>query len=143
MGTFTERLGQLNKEVAEKQAEAERIRRLAELFPDLETHTDRWKTQRYISKAVNARVANYELRRTCGCCPDAPRVLWPFLETEHGRVFSNPPSFYLTRLDDFGCNEDLDPHFESSARVAGLPETLIETMVRLYTKETHEDGAEG
>lgn len=143
MGTFTEKLEQLDKEVADRQAEANRVRQLAEMFPDLETHTDRWKRQRYISKSVNGRVADYELRRTCGCCPDAPRVLWPYVETEFGRVYSNPPSFYLTHFGDFGFNEALDPQFEKSARDAGLPENLIGTMTRLYMREIHEDRAEG
>lgn len=141
MTTAAEKLAQLDKEAAALAAEAARVTALTTLFPDLKIHTDRWKTQRYSSASVNGRVTDYEVRRTCGCCIDAPRVAWPYIETEHGRVYSDPPSFYLSRFDDIGNNEELASDFEAGARKAGLPAAMIERAVNFYSrlKEANED----
>jgi len=134
MTTAAQKISELNKEVANRSEEATRLKSLSELFPDLCVHTNRWGTQRYVSASANSRVTNYETRRTCGCCVDAPRVAWFYLETKLGRVYSDPPDFYLTKFDDFGSNECLDPQFEEAARKAAIPESLIEKFVGIYRR---------
>lgn len=83
-------IAKLRKTVDEAQRELAKIGRLREEFPDLETHTDRWGTVRYMAASANPRVTEVEFRRSCGCCSDTPLLAMPFLEHEGTRVYSDP-----------------------------------------------------
>lgn len=82
------------KEQAEKAlAEAENLEKLKELYPDLHKVTGRWNKIVWCTPTVNSIVANYDKRHNCGCCPDSPLEIWPYLETPYGKVYSDPACF--------------------------------------------------
>lgn len=85
----------LESEAKKAQDELAKIRRLREEFPDLDSHTDRWKNIRYMAKSANAMVDQIEIRRSCGCCPDTPIIAMPYLEFEGMRLYSDPHYIYI------------------------------------------------
>lgn len=129
----------MDKGIAAKLEEADRIRALTLQFPDLRIHKDRWGNERYSAASANPQVTNYETRHSCGCCGDAPLLVWPYLEAEYGRVFSDPSSFYFARRDGWEGGYTLEPSFTESVRKAGLPESMTAPLVARYPKEAVED----
>jgi hypothetical protein len=92
-------LKQLQKQATEAAAELAKIERLKAEFPDLDTHTDRWKNVRYMAVSANPRVHEVEFRRSCGCCSDSPLVAMPYLEFEGLRIYSNPHYVFVGQHD--------------------------------------------
>lgn len=131
----------MDQSVATKLVESDKIRALMVQFPDLKVRKDRWGTERYSAASANSLVTNYETRHSCGCCGDAPLLVWPYLSTEHGRVFSDPSSFYFARRDHWESEYTLEPSFAESVRKAGLPESMTTPLVSRYPekRETVED----
>src|SRR5262249_36369247 len=92
---ITEHLAKLRKDYSDSTAEVARLEKLAALYPDLRRYEGRWKKFAFCSASVNDKVTDYETRFNCSCCPDSPLEFWPYLETEHGRVYSDPPDFFI------------------------------------------------
>ena len=126
---------ELQKQAAAKIAEAERLEKLQQLYPDLKRHVGRWNKVVYCSPSVNSLVTDYETRHNCGCCGDSPLELWPYLETEHGRIYSRPTGIFIGERDPYfggdisrsGWREDLQKH--------GFPEGLIERVSYMFEDE--------
>jgi len=133
MSTAQERLAELDKEIAARRDESARLKALEALFPDIKVHTNRWDRQKFISASVNHQVTDYDSGRNCGCCPDSPVEIWPYLKTPHGKVYSDPPVFWAARGREYGDGYIPEPGFESSLRTAGLPESMIQKLVGIYT----------
>jgi hypothetical protein len=95
MTDINDRINKLEAEKKQAAAELAKITRLKEEFPDLETHTDRWKNVRYMASSANARVFQVEFRNSCGCCRDTPVIALPYLEFEGQRIYSNPCYLYV------------------------------------------------
>lgn len=130
---------QLRKEAESKQCEAERLAALRERYPDLRKYVGRWNKVVYCSASVNSMVDQYEHRYNCGCCSDSPLELWPYLETDLGRVHSDPPMFYIGERDyDYG-----PPHPESGweerCAAKGISAAIIERIRGLFTRDKNED----
>lgn len=85
----------LQKEAAAQLAEAERLAKLSEAFPDIKKYTGRWNKVAYYSPTVNEKITDYDMRHNCGCCNDSPLEIWPFAETPVGKVYSDPPVFVV------------------------------------------------
>jgi hypothetical protein len=126
MTTIGEEVSKVRAEALKQQAEAERLVKLAEAFPDLKKHTGRWGKIAYYSASVNEKVIDYDQRHNCGCCNDSPLEIWPFLETELGRVYSDPPSFQVGERFDYGDRPY--PKWEDSLRKAKIPESILERV---------------
>jgi hypothetical protein len=130
-------LDKLSKEAEEKRVEAERLVRLSAEFPDLRKHVGRWNKVAYCSASVNSRVGRFELRHNCGCCPDSPLELWPYLETPNGNVYSDPPSFQVGEKYYLGGDRPY-PGWEEKLKAVGLPEIII-GAVGMYFKQCKEE----
>lgn len=83
----------LEEELSEKQKELESLKARYAKYPDLKRHVNRWKTVRYCSASVNDKVTECDIAHNCGCCGDSPLEVWPYLETELGKLYSDPPRF--------------------------------------------------
>ena len=113
-------------EAAAKTATAEKLAALAGLFPDLKKYVGRWEKIAFYSAAANERATGVDIRHNCGCCEDSPVEAWPYVETEHGKVYTDPPRFVVGERDyaaDGGerANEDWDKRL----REARIPEAVI------------------
>jgi hypothetical protein len=111
--------------------EVEEMRALAEEFPDLTLHTDRWKTERLSSAKVNSVASEVLLKHSCGCCSDSPLQAWPYIEKNGKRIFSSPPVFTVGEKNMFGSGEIETPGWEEPMRAAGISEAAI-ARVRAY-----------
>ena len=117
-------VGSLLQEAADKMAEAERLKALMKEFPDLQKYVGRWNKVAYYSKTVNEKVQRFDLRHNCGCCNDSPLEVWPYLETPHGKVYSDPPQFVVG--ERHWISGDV-PHsgWKKLLQEAHLPEAII------------------
>lgn len=77
----------LIKQQEEVKSKLQTISYLGQQFPDLEVHTNRWKRERFMSKLVNNIANDYEIDHGCGCCPDSPLQLSPYIELNGHRIF--------------------------------------------------------
>lgn len=121
----------LRKEATEKLAEAEQLEAMFREFPDLRKYTGRWNKVAYYSKTVNHRVNNLDIRHNCGCCSDSPLEVWPYIETAHGRIYSDPASFFVGRRDSYSGGDVASHGWQDGLRKAGIPEEMIERIGRM------------
>jgi hypothetical protein len=122
--TIQEEVTKLRKEASDKLAEADRIAKLQEIFPDLKVHVSRWKTVRFCSPTVNSRATSFEIKHNCGCCNDSPLEVRPYLETKHGRVYSDPPCL---RVGEKHWIVGDKPYkgWQNKLREVGIPEEIV------------------
>jgi len=137
MSTAHEEIARLRKESGERAAEIDRLERMAAAYPDLRRYEGRWKKVVFCSKAVNAVVSSYDMRHNCGCCSDSPLELWPYAETDVGRVYSDPPMFFIGERSWMG-GDDPKPGWKDELRKAGIPETIID-RVKAHFRQERED----
>jgi hypothetical protein len=130
----------LRKEAAEKLAEAESIEARTKAYPTLQRFEGRWKKVVYFTKDVNAQVNRFDIRHNCGCCPDSPLEIWPYLETPHGPIYSDPPRFMVGERSRYGGDR---PYlkWEAEMQKVGLPEGII-GAVSMHFKQCAEDARE-
>jgi hypothetical protein len=130
-------IAELRKEAAEKTAEADNLERMLKEFPDLLRNVNRWRKVRYYSPSVNPRVDQYDQTFNCSCCNDSPLEIWPYIETENGRVYSNPPRFIVGEKHWIHGSEPSDG-WEDEMRGAGIPEVVVES-IRYYFNVCREE----
>jgi hypothetical protein len=123
-GSVADEIKKAHEEAKAKEAEALRLVNLVEAYPDLKKHVGRWNKVAYYSSSVNTRVTRFDLRHNCGCCSDSPLEVWPYLETPHGNVYSDPPSFQVGERHWMGGDR---PHagWKQKLEEAGIPESVI------------------
>ena len=117
----------LQKEAAASLAEAERLAKMMTDIPDLKKHTGRWNKVAYYSVSFNDKVTDYDMRHNCGCCNDSPLEIWPFAETAHGRVYSDPPCFGVGERHWISGDKP-HPGWKKTMRDARIPEKIIERV---------------
>ncbi len=127
---------QIQSQIKELESKADKLKKLTELYPDLQKHQNRWKTVRYYSKSVNDKVDKVEIRHNCGCCSDSPVEVWPYLETEFGPVYSDPPSFNPGERDSYSYCDRSYPGWEDRLIAANISKTVIQ---RVQTHFEYED----
>lgn len=133
-----EAIERLRKEAAEKLAEADKIKKLLAAFPDLRRQVNRWEKVSYSSASVNPKVTDYESRHNCGCCSDSPLEIFPYLDTEWGRVYSNPACFTVGEQDPYGGGDKPYPGWDEKMRQAGIPQPIIERVSYLLGSTENE-----
>jgi len=114
----------LQKEIAEKQKELLDLEALYQQFTDLRRHVNRWKRVRFCSASVNNKVKRFDMSHNCGCCNDSPLEVWPYLETEHGNIYSDPPCFQVGEKS-YISGDDPYPGWKNEMRKANIPEDII------------------
>ena len=126
-------VNKLTKEAQEKQKEAERLENLYKFYPDLKKHVGRWDKIAYYSASVNSLVTDYNSRHNCGCCSDSPLEVWPYLKTEFGNVYSDPPSFMVGERDyDEPGGERAYPEWQDKLKAKNISEAVIEKISSLF-----------
>jgi len=117
-------LKSLQKEASEKSAEVDRLTLLKGIYPDLQRHVNRWGAVRFYSKAVNTQVQRFDMKHNCGCCSDSPLEVWPYLQTEHGNVYSDPPVFTVGEQHWIAGDTPYEG-WQAKMEAAGIPEPII------------------
>lgn len=88
-------LVRLGIEVSTREAEIERLKSLKRLFPRLDAAINRHKDRYLFTQEVNAVVTAFDLGNKCSCCYDADFVVRPYVQTEYGKVYSDPYQFTI------------------------------------------------
>lgn len=133
----------LREEGNQRDIEADRLTCLLAEFPDVRKHVGRWNKVAYYSKAANTRATGFDQRYNCGCCPDSPLEIWPYVETAHGRLYTDPPMFTVGERAGMGARPN--PGWERRIRDALIPETIIEGVTTLFIEylDEEEKGEDG
>lgn len=124
---FQKELDEIRTDIYNKQQELEKLEQLYKNYPDLKKHVNWWKTVRYCSKSVNDKVNQYEQRHNCGCCADSPLEIWPYLETEFGRVYSDPPCFRVGE-DSYYDGDRPYPNWEKDMENKNISKLIIKAV---------------
>ena len=122
-------------------AEEERnrkLQKLAERFPDLHEHRDRWGTIRHSTKAVNGLVDNCIIKHNCGCCPDSPLEIWPYIEIDGWRIFADPIP-YTVGEKAYGYGETEWFGWEEKLRKEGIHEKVVRIVQGFFLDNRPEE----
>jgi len=141
MGTIAEEIQQARGEARAKDQEAERLAKLAELYPDLRKHVGRWNKVAYCSASVNSQVTKFDMRHNCGCCNDSPLEIWPYVETPHGKIHSDPPMFFVGERK-WGGGDRPYADWDGKLRAAGIPEEVIHRVGLHLSDDEDEEGTD-
>lgn len=114
-------------ELEKKTQELNRIKRLTESYPDIERYTGRWNRVVMSSKSVNASVDRVFFRYNCSCCSDSPFEAWPYIQTEHGEIYSNPAKFTVGEQHWISGAKPLKD-WDKPLIAAGISSTVIERI---------------
>jgi hypothetical protein len=127
----------LAQQLANKQTERNAIEKLVAEFPDARSFVGRWDKKVLCSKSVNTKVTDYDMRHNCGCCPDSPLEIWPYVETEYGRMYSDPPCF-MPGEKHWMCGDTPSPGWKKAFRNAEIPEHLIDKVASHFELDRQE-----
>lgn len=134
MSSIQDEVAKLSKEAAALLQEQARLSKAYQAYPDLQKHVGRWGKVAYYSKAVNSQVTFVDVRHNCGCCSDSPLEVWPYVDTEHGRIYSDPPCFTVGEQHWIAGDKPY-PGWEQKMRGAGIHESVIEMIQRRFDKD--------
>jgi len=109
------------------------LRKLAVLYPDLKKHTNRWKRERWYSKSVNSLVDKCEIGHDCGCCGDSPVEVWPYLEIDGFKVYSNPCCLTVGEASSYGDRPDKD--WQEKFVIYGISDVIINKVKEYFKTE--------
>lgn len=134
LSTETERL---RKEAEAKLAEAARLERLQQEFPDLKRYVGRWNKVAYYSASVNERCDKYDIRHNCGCCNDSPLELWPYVETPFGNVYSDPPKFVVGERHWLSGDRP-EKGWREKLLAAKIPQAIVDAVSYRFKSDAEE-----
>lgn len=123
--------------IAELRQELASLEGMQAMFPDLRRYKGRWEKVAYYSKQANTQVTGFDQRHNCGCCNDSPLEIWPYLETLHGKVYSDPPSIQVGEAHHMGGDRPY-PDWQTRLRDAQIPESIVEAIAQHF-KKSRED----
>lgn len=129
----------LRKEAKQKLEKAQNIENLLMKFPDLNRFVGRWEKEVFCSRSVNSIVDKYDRRYNCGCCEDSPLEIWPYIETEYGKVYSYPACFRVGERSGFSSSRPYD-NWKERLEKENISENIIKKIESFfeYEKESEE-----
>lgn len=110
-------------------------------YPDLQECVDRWGNKYLLSESSVSRSTGYEIRRGCGCCPDAIIWLYPFVQDGEYQIYT------LANRCRLGVNENfrlsyINYAWKNEMQQIGLNPQLIEHIeseITTMQKKADED----
>lgn len=129
MASIKESIDKLQKQISNNEKEIIRLNNLLNKFSDIEETIDRWKVVRLKSKSVNSIVTNCDIKHSCGCCNDSPLKIYPYLNTEYGKIYSDPCGIVIGELSWEGGDIEEDGWKELL-----LKENISETIIKIAEK---------
>jgi hypothetical protein len=119
-------------------SEADQLERLMKDFPDLKKKVGRWNKVVFYSRSANTRATGYDSRHNCGCCADSPLEIWPYAETEHGRVYTDPPEFRVGERDPMFSGDRPYDGWDKKMRDAEIPEAIVSAVAAHFRRHAEE-----
>lgn len=130
--TTKEILEQEIAEAAAASAERGHLLKLLEKFPDLKKRSSRWGKIRYSTKAVNAIVTDCDISHNCGCCPDSPIEVWPYVIIEGVKIYSAPERFMPGEGNAWGYGERSYDNWQEGFKKEGIAEVVTEKVQQFF-----------
>jgi hypothetical protein len=127
-------INELSKKAGDLCREAARLRRLQEVFPNIKKYSGRHGWQVYASASVNPQVTDCDIGYSCGCCHDSPLKMHPYLKTEYGNVYSDPPTFVIGEKHDYDVDSPR-AGWKKSLQEAGIPEAVIQIAEKRFADQ--------
>ena len=118
----------IKEQILEHEKESIRLQELLKLFPDLHERKNRWKRSFLSSKEVNSQATDVEIGHSCGCCEDSSLFVYPFIETEYGKVFSDPYYFCVGSKNVYGTGENPDKNWEEKLQKENISQIAIDAV---------------
>ena len=140
MNTIAEIVAKLRKEISDKLDEIGRLEKLLVAYPSVQRHVGRWDKVAYFTKDVNTKVERFDLRHNCGCCNDSPLELWPYVETEYGKIYSDPSCFRIGEKH-WVSGDKPRRDWKEELRKAEIPESVI-GVVQVHFERCRQDRIE-
>lgn len=129
----------INNRIIELENKLNELKKIKELFPDIEIHKDRWEKERYSSSLALKKVDKTLFYHSCGCCPDAVLYVGPYLEVDGIEIYTNPERFIIGQKHAYGFGEEPDDDWEERLKNAGLTDTIIEQTRKFFKENPIED----
>jgi hypothetical protein len=133
--TIADDIEKAKRIAAENLTLANNLQQLLQLYPDLRKYVGRWKKEVYCSAAVNSLVTKFELRHNCGCCADTPLEGWFYIETEFGKVYSDPPKIVIGQRDEETYCDFPGSNWILSLKEIRIPEKIINQLEQYFEDE--------
>lgn len=132
-----EKINKIRADIVKSESEIEKLNRIVARFPDAFVSQDRWKNERVFSKIASPLCDKYDWKHSCGCCPDSPVQVWPYLETEFGKVFAAEAPFYVMNRDEHGMGIYLRNDFDvSKTNLSDTMKSQIQEFIDLFTRRS-------
>jgi len=103
--SLIEEINKEKNEYHEKIKYLDKLLELVSIYPDLKKHIDRWDRNRVSTKLVNHLVNDCEIKHSCGCCSDSILEVWPFIEINEIKIYSDPIPFRIGESNSLGYGE--------------------------------------
>lgn len=133
---ISDKIDELQTQIRKNQEEIDVLQALVQIYPDLKIHTNRWGKIRYSSKTANQHVTKYERGYNCGCCSDSPLEIWPYVETNFGKIYSDPTCFIVGERG-FDSTTPIE-NWQESLRVANIPDMVISDISIIFNVNDEE-----
>lgn len=111
---------------------------LTKRFPDLKEHLNRWKHRRLCSKSFNSMTVSAEISHNCGCCSDSPLEVWPYVEVDGIRVFSDPPVFAVGERSNSRGEIEYEG-WQETLKKDNISQAVIDYVQAYFDKYTYEE----
>ena len=136
---ISEKIQKLEKEVSEINFEIAKLKNIQKEYPDIKTHTNRWKTERLFSKKVNNIVNKVDISHNCGCCEDSPLEAWPYKLIKGLEIFSDPCCFQVGHKNAYGIGECPYDDWEEKFKKNNISEVVIKKVKKYFKEYPPED----
>lgn len=136
MKTAIEHLKCLEDSISSKVKEIETIKGLLKVLPNFLVGEDRYITNKYYSGTVNGKVSLFEMQYSCTCCDDANIYIFPYIEVEGIKIYTDPTYFCIGQKNPkpslkFPKKHIMFDDWEQQMKNANIPEKIIE-QVKTY-----------
>jgi len=135
--TFNKHLESLQKEINDKQLHLNNLRLLQLTYPDLNISIDRWNKIKYYSNLANENVTNCDIYYSCGCCYDSMIKVSPYIQTQYGRIYSDPSQFLIGEKNCDGPDLQ-DNNWEQILLDHKIPTLIIDKVKQYFINQTIE-----
>jgi hypothetical protein len=127
---------QLKNEAEGLQTKILLLEKIAQLYPDLKMNMNRWNRVRWYSKTVNSYVDKCEIGHSCGCCPDSSVEVWPYVEIDGFKVYSDPCKISVGEDSSFGDRPD--KNWQAQFSKYGISQVIIDKVKEHFKTEKEE-----
>lgn len=127
------------KQLKMHEQEISKLEYLKRIYPDLEIIKDRWDKEYYTSEEVNKRAQHYHTWHSCGCCPDSPLYINPYIKEGDIYIYAKPFNICIGEKNIYGCGDILYTDWPEILRKYNINETIINKVAKGWKEECNQN----